>query len=59
MRSRSEEGGVSDGEAEDPSNPIVVLDTTEGAISVEIFLHKAPLTGSSILDLVRSQPNPS
>ena len=36
---------------EDPSNPIVVLDTSEGAISVEIFMHRAPLTGSSILDL--------
>ncbi len=45
-------GSDSDIDACASNNPVVVFDTSEGALSVEVFLDKVPLTASSFLDLV-------
>jgi cyclophilin family peptidyl-prolyl cis-trans isomerase len=45
-------GSDSDVDASPSGNPVVVFDTSEGALSVEVFLDKVPLTASSFLDLV-------
>ena len=45
-------GSDSDIDVSPSDNPVVVFDTSEGVISVEVFLDKVPLTASSFLDLV-------
>lgn len=45
-------GSDSDIDGSPSDNPVVVFDTSEGVISVEVFLDKVPLTASSFLDLV-------